>query len=72
MHSSIRNSVALAMAMGILIVSSGCVYRANISQGNIVEEEDLDQVEAKRWVTILFDGDTVSEIQRNRDLAEGL
>ncbi len=100
------------MAMGILIVSSGCVYRANISQGNIVEEEDLDQVEvgmtrnqvrfllgtpmvddpfrrnrwdyvyyikigrndatAKRWVTILFDGDTVSEIQRNRDLAEGL
>jgi outer membrane protein assembly factor BamE len=112
MHLSIRNSVALAMAMGILIVSSGCVYRANISQGNIVEEEDLDQVEvgmtrnqvrfllgtpmvddpfrknrwdyvyyvkigrndatAKRWVTILFDGDTVSEIQRNRDLAEGL
>ena len=112
MHLSIRNSVALAMAMGILIVSSGCVYRANISQGNIVEEEDLDQVEvgmtrnqvrfllgtpmvddpfrknrwdyvyyvkigrndatAKRWVTILFDGDTVSEIQRNRDLAENL
>ena len=112
MHLSIRNSVALAMAMGILIVSSGCVYRANISQGNIVEEEDLDQVEvgmtrnqvrfllgtpmvddpfrrdrwdyvyyvkigrndatAKRWVTILFDGETVSEIQRNRDLAEGL
>jgi outer membrane protein assembly factor BamE len=98
--------------MGFLLMSSGCVYRANISQGNIVEEEDLDQVEvgmtrnqvrfllgtpmvddpfhrdrwdyvyyitigrndatAKRWVTILFDGDTVSEIQRNRDLAEGL
>jgi outer membrane protein assembly factor BamE len=112
MQLSIRNSVALAMAMGILIVSSGCVYRPNISQGNIVEEEDLDQVEvgmtrnqvrfllgtpmvddpfrrgrwdyvyyvkigrndasAKRWVTILFDGDTVSEIQRNRDLAEDL
>lgn len=112
MHLSIRNSVALAMAMGILIVSSGCVYRVSISQGNIVEEEDLDQVEvgmtrnqvrfllgtpmvddpfrknrwdyvyyvkigrndatAKRWVTILFDGETVSEIQRNRDLAEGL
>jgi outer membrane protein assembly factor BamE len=98
--------------MGILLVSTGCVYRANISQGNIVEEEDLDQVEvgmtrnqvrfllgtpmvddpfhrdrwdyvyyikigrndatAKRWVTISFEGDTVSEIQRNRDLAEKL
>jgi outer membrane protein assembly factor BamE len=112
MHSSFRNSIALAVAMTILLVSSGCVYRANISQGNIVEEEDLDQVEvgmtrnqvrfllgtpmiddpfhqnrwdyvyyvkigrndatAKRWVTILFEDDTVGEIQRNRDLAEKL
>ena len=112
MYFSFRNSVALAIAVGILLVSSGCVYRANISQGNIVEEEDLDQVEvgmtrnqvrfllgtpmvddpfhrdrwdyvyyikigrndatAKRWVTILFEGETVSEIQRNRELAEGL
>jgi outer membrane protein assembly factor BamE len=112
MHSSFRNSIALAVAMTILLVSSGCVYRANISQGNIVEEEDLDQVEvgmtrnqvrfllgtpmiddpfhqnrwdyvyyvkigrndatAKRWVTILFEDEMVSEIQRNRDLAEKL
>jgi len=112
MHVSFRNSVILALAIGILLVSSGCVYRANISQGNIVEEEDLDQVEvgmtrnqvrfllgtptiddpfhsnrwdyvyyvkigrndatAKRWVTILFEDETVSEIQRNRELAEKL
>ncbi len=112
MHVSFRNSLVLAIALGITLVSSGCVYRANISQGNIVEEEDLDQVEvgmtrnqvrfllgtpmvddpfhrnrwdyiyyikigrndatAKRWVTILFEDDTVSEIQRNRELAEGL
>ena len=112
MHVSFRNSVILALATGILLVSSGCVYRANISQGNIVEEEDLDQVEvgmtrnqvrcllgtpmiddpfhsnrwdyvyyvkigrndatAKRWVTILFEDETVSEIQRNRELAEKL
>jgi outer membrane protein assembly factor BamE len=112
MHLSFRKSVVLAIAVGMLLVSSGCVYRANISQGNIVEEEDLDQVElgmtrnqvrfllgtpmvddpfhrdrwdyvyyikigrndatAKRWVTILFEGETVSEIQRNRELAEGL
>ena len=88
------------------------MYRANISQGNIVEEEDLDQVEvgmtrnqvrfllgtpmvsdpfhrerwdyvyyvkigrndatAKRWVTVLFDDDTVTEIQRNRELSQDL
>ena len=112
MHVSFRNLVALAIVAGILLLSSGCVYRANISQGNIVEEEDLDQVEvgmtrnqvrfllgtpmvddpfhrdrwdfvyyikigrndatAKRWVTILFEDDTVTEIQRNRELSEDL
>jgi outer membrane protein assembly factor BamE len=112
MQRSIRKSVFLAAALALLIGSSGCVYRVNISQGNIVEEEDLDQVETgmtrnqvrfllgtpmiedpfhqdrwdyvyyvkigrndasgKRWVTILFDGDSVTEIQRNRELAENL
>ncbi|NCF23643.1 MAG: outer membrane protein assembly factor BamE [Gammaproteobacteria bacterium] len=112
MHRSLRKSLFLAVALGILISSSGCVYRANISQGNIVEEEDLDQVEvgmtrnqvrfllgtpmvddpfhrdrwdyvyyvkigrkdatAKRWVTIEFEADTVTEIQRNRNLADNL
>lgn len=112
MHCLIRKPTVLAVALGILVFASGCVYRANISQGNIVEEEDLDQVEigmtrnqvrfllgtpmiddpfhedrwdyvyyvkigrndasAKRWVTILFEDDTVSEIQRNRELAEKL
>ncbi len=28
-----------------LAMSSGCVYRANISQGNLIKQEDLDQVE---------------------------
>jgi len=28
----------------ILSSTQGCVYRANISQGNLVKEEDLDQV----------------------------
>lgn len=26
------------------LAAAGCVYRANISQGNLIEEEDLDQV----------------------------
>ena len=112
MAFSFRKSLVLAIVLGVLVGTTGCVYRANISQGNIVEEEDLDQVEvgmtrnqvrfllgtpmvddpfhrnrwdyvyyvkigrndatAKRWVTILFEGDAVSEIQRNRELAEGL
>jgi outer membrane protein assembly factor BamE len=28
-----------------LVLGSGCVYRANIAQGNVVKEEDLAQVE---------------------------
>lgn len=112
MKFSFRNSLVLVILLGLLTAASGCVYRANISQGNIVEEEDLDQVAigmtrnqvrfllgtpmiadpfhqnrwdyvyyvkigrndatAKRWVTILFDDEAVSEIQRNRELAEDL
>jgi outer membrane protein assembly factor BamE len=35
-------SILIACALAL---SSGCVYRANISQGNLIEQEDLDQVE---------------------------
>ena len=45
MHFSFRKALTLAVALAALAVASGCVYRPNISQGNIVEEEDLDQVE---------------------------
>ena len=34
----------LAVAILALAIASGCVYRANISQGNLVKQEDLDQV----------------------------
>ena len=106
-----RISVTL-VAMTALLAAGGCVYRANISQGNIVEEEDLDQVEigmtrnqvrflmgtpmiddpfhanrwdyvyyvkigrrdaaGKRWVSVIFENDRVSEIRRNQDLNEDL
>jgi len=95
-----------------VLSATGCVYRANMSQGNIVIEEDLDQVElgmtrnqirfllgtpmiddpfhlhrwdyvyyvkigrrdatAKRWVSILFADDVVSEIRRNQELNPNL
>ena len=35
----------IAIALVSLAVTSGCVYRQNISQGNLIEQEDLDQVE---------------------------
>ena len=35
----------IAIVLACLVVSSGCVYRQTISQGNLIEQEDLDQVE---------------------------
>ena len=35
----------IALIFSTLPISSGCVYRSAISQGNLIEQEDLDQVE---------------------------
>ena len=91
---------------------SGCVYRASISQGNLIKQEDLDQVEVgmtrnqirfllgtpmiddpfhadrwdyvyylkvgrkdagfKRWVSVLFENEVVSEIRKEQELAPKL
>lgn len=96
----------------ILTVIGGCVYQAGLSQGNVLKQEDLDQVEVgmtrsqvrfllgtpmiddpfhekrwdyiyflktgrgdatfKRWVSIYFDGDNVSEIVDGRELNPNL
>ena len=40
-----RKLLLLALILSTLALGSGCVYRANISQGNLIEQEDLDQVE---------------------------
>jgi outer membrane protein assembly factor BamE len=95
-----------------LVVASGCVYRANISQGNLIKEEDLEQVELgmtknqvrfllgtpmiddpftkerwdyvyflkvgrddarfQRWVSVIFENDTVSEIRKDQELDPNL
>ena len=34
----------LLLVLMALALTSGCVYRANISQGNLVKQDDLDQV----------------------------
>ncbi len=96
----------------ILSVAGGCVYQANLSQGNLLKQEDLDQVEVgmtrrqvrfllgtpmiddpfheerwdyiyylkigrddaifKRWISIYFDGDNVSEILDGQQLNPNL
>src|SRR5210317_870412 len=92
-----------------LAISSGCVYRASIAQGNVIKEEDLaqlevgmtknqvrfllgtpmiddpfnrdrwdyfyylklgrDDVQCKRWISVFFEDDLVSEIRRDQELA---
>jgi outer membrane protein assembly factor BamE len=39
-----RKWIAVFLLSAALAVSSGCVYRANIAQGNLIEQEDLDQL----------------------------
>lgn len=40
----IRKSIILFSLIAALL-SAGCVYRAAISQGNLIKQEDLDQIE---------------------------
>ena len=40
-----RKLLLILMIVCSLAAASGCVYRANISQGNLIKQEDLDQVE---------------------------
>ncbi len=108
----IRKSIALLVLCFALAAASGCVYRATIAQGNLIKQEDLDQVEVgmtrsqirfllgtpmiddpfhrdrwdyvyylkigrkdagfKRWVSIFFVDDRVSEIRKEQELDPGL
>lgn len=107
-----RKSILIFLMCIALAVSSGCVYRANISQGNLIKQEDLDQAEVgmtrnqirfllgtpmvddpfhqgrwdyvyylkvgrkdagrKRWVSVFFEEDRVSEIRKEQELDPGL
>jgi len=109
---AIRKSFILFSLCLSLAMASGCVYRANISQGNLIKQEDLDQAEIgmtrnqirfllgtpmvsdpfhqarwdyvyyskigrkeagqKRWVSVIFVDDRVSEIRKNQELDPGL
>ena len=103
-----RKLIILISLAAILGAGTGCVYQASIAQGNLVEQEDLDQVEVgmtrnqirfllgtpmvddpfhqdrwdyvyylkvgrkdatyKRWVSVFFENDVVSEIRKDQEL----
>jgi outer membrane protein assembly factor BamE len=108
---AIRKSLIVFLLLATTF-AAGCVYRANISQGNLFKQEDLDQVEIgmtrnqirfllgtpmiddpfhasrwdyvyylkrgrqdasfKRWVSVFFEDDRVSEIRKDQELNPGL
>ncbi len=107
-----RKLVTISCIFLILAAAGGCVYQANISQGNLFKQEDLDQVKVgmtrsqvrfllgtpmiddpfheerwdyiyflkigrddaifKRWLSIYFDGDNVTEIIDDQELNPNL
>ncbi len=109
---TMRKSLLLFLAFFCLAATSGCVYRAAISQGNLIKQEDLNQAEVgmtrtqvrfllgtpmiddpftrerwdyvyyltigrndavrKRWVSVYFEDDKVSEIRKDQELSPDL
>lgn len=45
LDNDMQRILVAALLVTMLALGSGCVYRASISQGNLIEQEDLDQVE---------------------------
>lgn len=107
-----RKRLFLTLVLATSIIASGCVYQAALSQGNLLDQEDIDQVEVgmtrgqvrfllgtpmiddpfhqnrwdyvyflrigrdkatfKRWISVYFDGENVTEIVRDQELREDL
>lgn len=107
-----RKTLATTIVLGFLLFAGGCVYQASLSQGNLLKQEDIDQVEVgmtrnqvrfllgtpmiddpfhddrwdyvyflrignekatfKRWVSIYYDSDNVTEILKDQDLSSDL
>jgi len=106
-----RKPLISILLLAMMLVCASC-YQASLSQGNLIKQEDLDQVEVgmtrsqvrfllgtpmiddpfhterwdyiyylkvggdkatfKRWVSIFFEGDTVSRIEKDKELAPDL
>ena len=40
----VRLALALSLAIGASVLTTGCVYRIDIQQGNFLEDKDIDRV----------------------------
>jgi outer membrane protein assembly factor BamE len=109
---SMRKTLFLSLLLPFLVLANGCVYQAALSQGNLLDQEDIDQVEVgmtrgqvrfllgtpmiddpfhedrwdyvyylrigrekatfKRWISIMFDDQTVVDIIRDQELRQDL
>jgi len=109
---TMRKTILLFISFFCFALASGCVYRAAVSQGNLIEQEDLDQVEigmtmsqvrfllgtpmiedpfsrsrwdyvyylrikrqaavSKRWVSVYFEDEKVTEIRKDQELSPDL
>ena len=109
---TMRKTILLFISLFCFALAGSCVYRAAISQGNLVEQEDLDQVEVgmtmsqvrfllgtpmiddafsknrwdyvyylrikrqaavrKRWVSVYFEDEKVTEIHKDQELSPDL
>jgi outer membrane protein assembly factor BamE len=107
-----RKILSLTVIVTMLLMASGCVYQAALSQGNLLEQEDVDQVTLgmtrgqirfllgtpmiddpfhenrwdyvyylrvgrdkaifKRWISIYFVNDNVSEVISDQELRPDL
>ncbi len=107
-----RKNLSLIVTLTALLLTSGCVYQAALSQGNLLDQEDVDQVEVgmtrgqirfllgtpmiddpfhenrwdyvyflrigrdkaifKRWVSVFFEGENVSEVIKDQELRPDL
>lgn len=107
-----RKTCSLIVILTLLSLASACVYQAALSQGNLLDQEDIDQLEVgmtrnqvrfllgtpmiddpfhenrwdyvyflrigrekatfKRWLSVYFSGDNVSEIVRDQELRPDL
>ena len=107
-----RKTLSLTVILTALLLASGCVYQAALSQGNLLEQEDVDQVTLgmtrgqirfllgtpmiddpfhenrwdyvyylrvgrnkavfKRWISIYFVDDNVSEVISDQELRPDL
>ena len=107
-----QNRLLSVLLVVAILFATGCVYQAALSQGNLLDQEDIDQVQVgmtrgqvrfllgtpmiddpfhedrwdyvyflrigrekatfKRWISVYFDGDNVTEIVKDQELRSDL